>query len=404
MMDYGAADQTGIAFYGDDQEEDELQYEEENQPELYSGGGEDAEPPPPPICSADDIAASQELKHSVNDSSSSSAGKLFVGGIAWETSEESFSRYFSKYGEIVDSVIMMDKVSGRPRGFGFVTFVDAEVASKVLQEEHVIDGRVVEVKRTVPREDMPLRGVSKTKKIFIGGIPISLTEGGLKEYFSSYGNIVECQIMMDHKTGRPRGFGFVSFDNEDAVEKVLSDGRMHEVSGKQVEIKRAEPKRAGIDHPSESRMSRAGGSSLKPYGNFNNVAEEYGSGYGGKMSNGYGGFGSYGAYGHYMGNYGMSSAGFYGGYGGYGYGFGFGGAMYGAAGYGGDNYGAPGNYGGAKGYGSGVGIGYDGSESHGNVGNASGYGAPKGHGSGNGRGYGNNGAAAGAGRFHPYRK
>nr|GME09347.1 heterogeneous nuclear ribonucleoprotein 1-like [Ipomoea batatas] len=391
MMDYGAAEQTGFAFYGDDQEEDELQYEEENQPELYSGGGEDAEPPP--ICSADDIAASQELKHSLNDSSSSSsAGKLFVGGIAWETSEESFSRYFSKYGEIVYSVIMMDKVSGRPRGFGFVTFVDAEVASKVLQEEHVIDGRVLEVKRTVPREDMPLRGVSKTKKIFIGGIPISLTEGGLKEYFSSYGNIVECQIMLDHNTGRSRGFGFVSFDNEDAVEKVLCDGRMHELSGKQVEIKRAEPKRAGIDHPSESRMSHAGGSSLNPYGNFNNVAEEYGSGYGGQMSKGYGGFGSYGAYGHYMGNYGMNSAAFYGGYGGYGYGFGFGGAMYGAAGYGGNNYGAaPVNYSGAKGHGSG----YDGSKGHGNVG----YGAPKGHGRG---GYGNNGAAGG--RFHPYRK
>nr|GMC51914.1 heterogeneous nuclear ribonucleoprotein 1-like [Ipomoea batatas]GMC53861.1 heterogeneous nuclear ribonucleoprotein 1-like [Ipomoea batatas] len=121
---------------------------------------------------------------------------------------------------------MMDKVSGRPRGFGFVTFVDAEVASKVLQEEHVIDGRVVRF----------TFGVSKTKKIFIGGIPISLTEvlGGLKEYFSSYGNIVECQIMLDHNTGRSRGFGFVSFDNEDAVEKVLCDGRMHELSGKQV--------------------------------------------------------------------------------------------------------------------------------------------------------------------------
>lgn len=76
-MDYGAAEQTGFAFYGDDQVEDELQYEEENQPELYSGGGEDAEPPP--IYSADDIAASQELKHSLNDSSSSSsAGLVFL--------------------------------------------------------------------------------------------------------------------------------------------------------------------------------------------------------------------------------------------------------------------------------------------------------------------------------------
>lgn len=56
---------------------------------------------------------------------------------------ESFSRYFGKFGEITDSVIMMDKISGRPRGFGFVTFSDPEVANKVLEEEHVIDGRTV---------------------------------------------------------------------------------------------------------------------------------------------------------------------------------------------------------------------------------------------------------------------
>lgn len=58
-------------------------------------------------------------------------------------SAESFRRYFGKYGEITDSVIMMDRNTGRPRGFGFVTFADPEVASKVLEEEHVIDGRVV---------------------------------------------------------------------------------------------------------------------------------------------------------------------------------------------------------------------------------------------------------------------
>lgn len=56
---------------------------------------------------------------------------------------ESFRKHFSQFGEITDAVIMMDKVSGRPRGFGFVTYVDAEVANKVLEEDHVIDGRAV---------------------------------------------------------------------------------------------------------------------------------------------------------------------------------------------------------------------------------------------------------------------
>lgn len=58
---------------------------------------------------------------------------------------DSFSRYFRRYGEIIDSVIMLDKISGRPRGFGFVTFADPEVADKVLQEDHVIDGRAVRI-------------------------------------------------------------------------------------------------------------------------------------------------------------------------------------------------------------------------------------------------------------------
>lgn len=379
------------------QQHQQLIYSEEEE-EIQGGGIE---------LDGDDSGRGNEIPQHSESHPDSSAGKLFVGGIAWETTEESFSNYFSNYGEITDSVIMMDKLSGRPRGFGFVTFADHAVADKVLEEDHVIDGRAVEVKRTVPREDMQVKGVLKTRKIFVGGIPLSLSEDELKEYFSSYGNVIEHQIMLDHKTGRSRGFGFVTFDNEDAVDKIFTDGQIHELGGKRVEIKKAEPKRAVSDYGNDSRVRRGGGNS-KSYGGFGRGAAGYGGGYGGKPGRGYGvhdGYESYGGYGDYGGydGYGGGSAGLYAGYGGYGYGFGFGGPMYGAAGYGG--YGTPGSYGGTAGYGGGKGYGGGGAGygSKGYVGGGGGYGGSSGGGGyDGGKGYGNGGASSG--RYHPYRK
>lgn len=64
-------------------------------------------------------------------------------------------------------------------------------------------------------------------------IPLQ-TADELREYFSLYGIIVDCQIMLDHQNGRSRGFGFITFDNEDAVELIFSVGKKHELGGKQV--------------------------------------------------------------------------------------------------------------------------------------------------------------------------
>lgn len=52
------------------------------------------------------------------------AGKLFVGGLSWQTTEEGLRYYFDKYGELSDVALMTDKRTGQPRGFGFVSFKD----------------------------------------------------------------------------------------------------------------------------------------------------------------------------------------------------------------------------------------------------------------------------------------
>lgn len=68
--------------------------------------------------------------------------KLFVGGLSWETSQDNLQRYFSRYGEVIDCVVMKNAESGRSRGFGFVTFSDPNNVSVVLQNgPHSLDGR-----------------------------------------------------------------------------------------------------------------------------------------------------------------------------------------------------------------------------------------------------------------------
>lgn len=54
-----------------------------------------------------------------------------------------FTKHFGKYGEITDSVIMKDRYSGHPRGFGFITYADPSVVDKVIEDTHVITGKQV---------------------------------------------------------------------------------------------------------------------------------------------------------------------------------------------------------------------------------------------------------------------
>jgi len=64
-------------------------------------------------------------------------GKVFVGGVSWQTTEDGLRYYFGKYGEISDVLLMKDKQTGAPRGFGFVVFKNP--AGKQLGRRRTVD-------------------------------------------------------------------------------------------------------------------------------------------------------------------------------------------------------------------------------------------------------------------------
>jgi RNA recognition motif-containing protein len=75
------------------------------------------------------------------------SNKLFVGGLSWSTTDESLGRAFSAHGEVTEARVVMDRTTGRSRGFGFVTFAteDGARAAKNAMDNAAIDGRNVRV-------------------------------------------------------------------------------------------------------------------------------------------------------------------------------------------------------------------------------------------------------------------
>lgn len=218
--------------------------------------------------------------------------KLFIGGLQASTSEKTVTTYFEKYGEI-------ELVSNKnQRGFVFVTFKQPACAEAVLlQHKHIIDGKLVEVKKALQKDENYVPGASyhnngynspsyyrpgpmypqqvplpyynpypyypspvptyaipkapeeldeltvtsfpqDANKLFVGGLHPKTTQEDLKEYFSSFGTVDDVTIMIDNATQKPRGFGFITFTSEN-VAKMCLEQTQHTILGKSVDVKTA---------------------------------------------------------------------------------------------------------------------------------------------------------------------
>lgn len=83
--------------------------------------------------------------------------KLFVGSLPWAVDNQKLHDLFAEFGQVSQASVVMDKMTGRSRGFGFVEFEDDSAADAAIAKMNNadVDGRNIVVNEARPKEDRP---------------------------------------------------------------------------------------------------------------------------------------------------------------------------------------------------------------------------------------------------------
>ena len=130
---------------------------------------------------------------------------MFVGGLSWQTSEDSMKEYFAQFGPVVEALVMRDPATKHSRGFGFVTFASSFMTEAALDKAPFeINGAKITPKRATPdverfkqtkqefnQSNTMLDQLCEGKRsIFVGALRDNISEEDLEQYFSGFGRVV----------------------------------------------------------------------------------------------------------------------------------------------------------------------------------------------------------------------
>ncbi|XP_045801498.1 UBP1-associated protein 2C [Trifolium pratense] len=167
--------------------------------------------------------------------------KLFIRGLGWDTTTEGLRSLFSTYGELEEAIVILDKVTGKSKGYGFVTFRHVDGALLALREPSKrIDGRVTVTQLAVAGNSGSNTNAADIalRKIYVSNVPPDLAGDKLLAHFSIYGEIEEGPLGFDKQTGRSKGFALFVYKTPEGAQAALLEP-VKNVEGRQLNCKLA---------------------------------------------------------------------------------------------------------------------------------------------------------------------
>lgn len=172
-------------------------------------------------------------------------GKIFVGGLPKNCSQEQLLAWASQFGQCSECEVKIDPMTGQPRGFGFVNFSDPAAAQKVVanRDNNMMEGKWIDCKPHTPGGGKAAGGKGSLSdpgnpKLFVGALPKTATEESVRLHFSQFGNLADVMVKMT-PDGMCQGFGFITFEDPASAKAVTDNYDNNMFEGKWVDCKSA---------------------------------------------------------------------------------------------------------------------------------------------------------------------
>ncbi|KAK4345598.1 hypothetical protein RND71_035774 [Anisodus tanguticus] len=205
-----------------------------------------------------------QLEDDVEEPNFSPDLKLFVGNLPFSVDSAALAGLFERAGNVEMVEVIYDKLTGRSRGFGFVTMsTKAEVEAAEQQfNGYEIDGRALRVNCGPPpekrensfgggqggrRENSSFGGArgggrsfDSSNRVYVGNLSWGVDDLALKELFSEQGQVVDAKVVYDRDSGRSRGFGFVTYSSAKEVNNAIDSLNGVDLDGRSIRVSSAE--------------------------------------------------------------------------------------------------------------------------------------------------------------------
>ena len=180
-----------------------------------------------------------------NQSKSNEENKqVFIKGISPDITEEELKEYINIKAPLIEykNIRLVLDMNGKNKGFAFVDFNNQNEAKKFIDIMNDNKNENIKLKNSELICAFclsPKSGKNDKRTLFINNLPFDVIKEQIKETFCDFGKILDIRIIYNPHTQKPRGYGYVEFEDEKSIDKIINSDKTFEINGRKITVSKS---------------------------------------------------------------------------------------------------------------------------------------------------------------------